>query len=434
MDTHQTRGVISRGGFDETFRRIYKDDPASLCVQRARYEAALQGFEDHFGDRDVRLFSTPGRTEVGGNHTDHNAGHVLAASVDLDVLAVAAPNGSVLVRIWSEGYGPIECSTLDLTIDESRFFTSGAIVTGVLRGLLDRGFAVGGFDAYMTSNVLPGSGLSSSAAFEVCVATILNHLYDDGRVDDVTLAKVSQFAENDFFGKPCGLMDQTTCAVGGFVTIDFEDFENPGIEKVPFEFGASGYSLCVVDTGGDHADLNDDYAALEHEMKSVARALGADVLRRTSKKAVLENLASLRGQVNDRAILRAIHFFDDDEKVLQQVDALQTGDFGRFMDLIVASGLSSFMYCQNIYANAHWQVQGLSIALAVSENVLRGRGAWRVHGGGFAGTIQSFVPDDLLPAYRAAMVAVFGEKSFYELMVRPCGTMEIVPTEPKEKE
>jgi galactokinase len=426
MNAHSIGEALVQGRFDPTFRRIYKDNVDSLHYQRERYIAAVQEFENRFGSGEARLFSTPGRTEVGGNHTDHNAGHVLAASVDLDVLAVAAKNGSDRVRVWSDGYGMIEVSTLDLSIDESRFYTSGSILTGVLRGLLDLGFAVGGFDAFVTSDVLRGSGLSSSAAFEVCMVTVLNHLYNDGAVDDVTCARIAQFAENDYFGKPCGLMDQTTCAVGGFVTIDFEDFVNPGIVKVPFEFARSGYTLCVVDTGGDHADLNEDYTALEHEMKSVARALGADVLRRTSKKAVLDNLATLRGQVNDRAILRAIHFFDDDEKVLQQVDALNDGDFGRFMELIIASGLSSFMYCQNVYANCHWEKQGLSVALAISENVLRGRGAWRVHGGGFAGTIQSFVPEALLPEYRAAMVAVFGEKSFYELMVRPCGTMEIV--------
>ena len=427
MYIQETIDAIDQGKFDATLKAIYKDNSSSQLYQRERYTKAVRQFEGHFGSSDVRLFSTPGRTEVGGNHTDHNAGHVLAASVDLDVLAVAAENDCGQIRVWSDGYGMISVSTTALEVDKNEYYTSQSILTGVLKGLVNAGYTVGGFDAYVTSNVLKGSGLSSSAAFEVCMVTILNHLYNGGAVDDVTNAKISQFSENDYFGKPCGLMDQTTCAVGGFVTIDFWDFENPGITKVPFDFAKSGYTLCVVDTGGDHTDLNEDYAALEHEMKAVARALGADVLRRTSKQAVLGNIAALRKQVNDRAILRAIHFFDDDQKVLGLVDALNANDFSRFMELIIASGLSSFMYCQNIYANSHWQKQGLSVALVMSENILRGRGAWRVHGGGFAGTIQAFVPDDLLPQYRTAMAGVFGEKAFYELMVRPCGTIEVKP-------
>lgn len=425
MRANETMEAIRTGKFDGTLKMIYKDNPASQRYQRERYIEAVRQFAGQFGDADIRLFSTPGRTEVGGNHTDHNAGHVLAASVDLDVLAVAAKTDNGLIRVLSEGYGIVTVPAAGLEPDGSKRYTSASILSGVAMGLLNDGRKIGGFDAYVTSNVLKGSGLSSSAAFEVCMATVLNHLYNEGDVDDVTIAKISQFSENAYFGKPCGLMDQTTCAVGGFVTIDFQDFANPGITKVPFDFASSGFTLCVVDTGGDHADLNEDYTALEHEMKSVAHALGADVLRRTSKQAVLENISTLRGQVNDRAILRAIHFFDDDKKVLEQVDALNANDFGRFLELIIASGLSSFLYCQNIYANSHWQKQGISIALVLSENLLRGRGAWRVHGGGFAGTIQAFVPDDLLGQYRAAMAGVFGEKAFYELMVRPCGAIEV---------
>lgn len=427
MNTLQTIDAILQGRYGGTLRTIYKDNPAVQNFQQARYIDAVKGFAAHFGDADLRLFSTPGRTEVGGNHTDHNAGHVLAASVDLDVLAVAAKTDSGRIRLWSEGYGLIEAPAAVSPVDKAKYYTSESILSGVVAGLAGKGYAIGGFDAYVTSSVLKGSGLSSSAAFEVCIVTILNHLYNDGAVDDVTNAKIAQYAENEYFGKPCGLMDQTTCAVGGFVTIDFWDFDNPGIIRVPFDFARSGFTLCVVDTGGDHAGLNEDYTALEHEMKQVASALGADVLRRTSKQAVLDNIAALRGQVNDRAILRAIHFFDDDQKVLGMVDALNSNDFDRFQQLIIASGLSSFMYCQNVYANAHWQQQGISIALVISENLLRGRGSWRVHGGGFAGTIQAFVPDDLLEEYRAAMSKVFGEKAFYELMVRPCGTIEVKP-------
>lgn len=425
MRTDLFREGLNRDNYDPIFRKIYKDNPRAQNYQRQRYLAAINSFSEKFGQREFRLFSTPGRTEVGGNHTDHNAGHVLAAAVDLDVLAVAGVNNSDEIRVWSEGYGLISVNLHDLAVHKDRYYTSEAIIAGTIKGLADRGFQIGGFDAYITSDVLQGSGLSSSAAFEVCITTILNHLFNQGRIDDVTNARISQYAENEYFGKPCGLMDQTTCAVGGFVEIDFLDFANPGISRVDYDFSRSGYTLCVIDTGGNHADLNDDYAALENEMKSVARVLGKSVLRQTSKDEVLANVEKLRRQVNDRAILRAIHFFDDDRKVLEMVDSLKNGDIDKFLHLITASGHSSFMHCQNVYTNSHWQEQGLAVALMLSENILQGQGAWRVHGGGFAGTIQAFVPDDLLDTYRQQMSSVFGEKSFYELMIRPYGTIEI---------
>jgi galactokinase len=429
MRPKETIDAIKQGRFDKLLRTIYKDDPTSQDYQKERYVETIQRFEHHFGDRDIRLFSTPGRTEVGGNHTDHNAGHVLAASVDLDVLAVAAISDNRRARVCSEGYGMVSVLAESSRPDKEKRFTSESILNGIIQGLLNSGHQVGGFDAYMTSNVLRGSGLSSSAAFEVCVATILNQLYNGGRADDMTIAKIAQFAENEYFCKPCGLMDQMTCAVGGFVTIDFLDFTNQSIHKVPFNFAESGYTLCVVNTGGSHANLNEDYTALELEMKAVANTLGVDVLRCSSKEAVLSNIISLRSRVNDRAILRAFHFFDDDQRVLDEVDALMASNFPLFLDLIVASGRSSFMYCQNVYTNSHWQEQGLSVALIISESILHGRGAWRVHGGGFAGTIQAFVPNDLLGEYRAVMVGTFGEKAFYELMIRPCGTIEVTPGE-----
>jgi len=429
MQIAEMTDAVRKGLFDGSFSTLYKNTPASLDYQRNRYIQAIGAFEKHFGARDARLFSAPGRTEVGGNHTDHNAGHVLAASVDMDVLAVAARAEDARVRVWSDGYGLIEVSAANPTVDPALYGTSAAILLGMLKGLRDAGYMVGGFDAFVTSNVLKGSGLSSSAAFEVCIGTILNYLYNGGRVDAVEIAKIAQFAECAFFGKPCGLMDQTASAVGGFITIDFEDFNNPVIEKVTFDFAASCHALCVVDTGGNHVDLTADYAAIANEMKAVAAALGADVLRRTSCEAVVRNIPELRKKVNDRAILRALHFFGDDARVLQEVASLKAGDFARFKELVVESGRSSFMVLQNAYSTQGWQEQGISLALALSENILKGRGAWRVHGGGFAGTIQAFVPDDLLADYREEMTAVFSPSAFHELMVRPVGAVEVLAHE-----
>ena len=411
---------------DEMFSKLYGSKPGVLDRQKARYLNAIRNFKELYpGKNNIELFSTPGRTEVGGNHTDHNAGRVLAASVDLDVIAIVAFCGEEAIRIKSEGYPQDIVELNDLTPKESEKYTSSALIRGVCARLKELGYSIGGFDAYTTSNVLKGSGLSSSAAFEVLVVTILNYLYNNGAIDDVLNAQIAQYSENNFFGKPCGLMDMTTCAVGGFVTIDFKDFENPVVKKVNFDFAASGFSMVIVDTGGNHADLNEDYTALEHEMKEVARAFGGKVLREFTKHKVLENVPYLRSKVNDRAILRALHFYDDDRRVVEQVTALENNRFDEFMGLIIDSGYSSWMLCQNCYSHRNIEEQGVSIALAITENLLKGKGAWRVHGGGFAGTIQVFVPDDLVKSYLERMKEVFGEKACYELMIRPVGTTRL---------
>jgi galactokinase len=371
------------------------------------------------------LFSSPGRTEVGGNHTDHNAGHVLAAAVNLDILAAVRPNADRIVRVSSEGYAPFEVDLARWEPISEEFFTPKALARGVCGRLHALGATAGGFDACVSGRVPRGSGLSSSAAFEVLVGVIENELYNDGRFDPVTLAQAAQYAENNYFGKPCGLMDQTTCAVGGFVTIDFMDFAHPVVKKVDYDFGASGLTLVIVDTGGDHAGLNDDYAAIEHEMKSVARAFGGDVLREFSKEQVLVNIRFLRTKVNDRAIQRALHFYDDDRRVLEQVDALESGRRDAFLSLVVDSGRSSWMLCQNVYTPKDTDHQEIAVALAMSENLLAGKGAWRVHGGGFAGTIQAFVPTGALPAYMAAIRDVYGSDSCHELAVRPDGACRV---------
>lgn len=319
--------------------------------------------------------------------------------------------------------------TLDLArlepIVEERL-TSAALVRGVAARMKELGYRIGGFDCFTTSTVPHGAGLSSSAAFEVQMCIILNHLYNNGVVDDVTNAQIAQFSENNHFGKPCGLMDQTACAVGGLIQIDFEDFDNPVVDKVEFDFSSQKHVLYLVNTGGSHADLNDDYTALENEMKQTARMLGKPVLRFTSREAMFENLAALRAEAkNDRAILRAYHFFNDSERVCQQTRALRDNDFERFKRLIIESGESSFMYCQDVYSNSVWQEQGIPIGLIIAEDCLRGHGAWRVHGGGFAGTIQAFVPESLCETFESRMEAAFGAGTCHRTMIRPYGTLRL---------
>ena len=380
------------------FSRLYGDAPGTLSSQRERYRSLLANFVSTFPNRErIEIFSSPGRTEVGGNHTDHNAGRILAAAVNLDILMVAAGNDEGVIRIYSEGYSPSVVSLAELDPVEEEKYTAASLIRGVCARFKQLDFKAGGFDAVASSRVPKGSGLSSSAAYEVLIAAILNDLYNQGELHPVLLAQIGQYAENEYFGKPCGLMDQITCAVGGFVTIDFQDFANPLVKKVDYDFASSGYMLVIVDTAGDHAGLNAEYQALEHEMKSVARALGGQVLRQFSLEQLLDQIPSIRGTVSDRAILRAVHFYQDDRRVVEQVEALEAKDFPRFLDLIVESGESSWMLCQNCYTPKSIDVQGITLALAASEALLKGRGAWRVHGGGFAGTIQAFVPDDLLP-------------------------------------
>lgn len=416
------RAAMSVPAADRVFAGLYGETAAA----RRRYLALLDRFSRTFPDKtEAALFSTPGRTEVGGNHTDHNGGHVLAGAVDLDVVAAAAKqNGAV--TICSEGYPPFTVSLSELERRPEELGTSAALVRGVCARFRELGYRLGGFCAVMHSTVLKGSGLSSSAAFEVQIANILNHLYNGGALDPVTQAKIAQYAENEYFGKPCGLMDMSACAAGGLLMIDFQDFEAPLFEQVDFDFADSGCTMVIVDTGGDHADMTDDYIALEHEMKAVARALGREVLRQCTKAQVLENLTALRRQVSDRAILRAIHFFEDDERVLQQAQALRRGDMDAFLRLITASGRSSWELCQNCYSHKHPESQGISIALEVTRDVLRGEGAWRVHGGGFAGTIQAFVPDSLRQTYVQKMTQVFGEGAVFQSRIRREGAMEVL--------
>ncbi|MDR2686898.1 MAG: galactokinase [Oscillospiraceae bacterium] len=416
---------LQNGAFLPDLEKLYGDD-APMQAQRLAGVAAR--FALHFSPdaRDVAVFSAPGRSEIGGNHTDHNRGKVLAAGVNLDVLGVAAKTGQPRVRVKSAGYNPNDVDLATLTPVEAETGHSNAMIRGICAGFAQRGRIVGGFEAATASDVLGGSGLSSSAAFGVLIATMMNHFYNGAEIAPIELARIVQYAENEFVGKPCGLMDQTASAVGGFVAIDFADTARPAVTKLDFDFAGSGHALCIVNTGGSHADLTDDYAAVRREMESVAGTLGAQVLRETSKQALLADLPHVRKQCGDRAILRALHYFAENDRVDAQAAALGRGDFAAFLALIRESGQSSFMYNQNVHTGEMRRWQPVSLALALSESVLGGRGAWRVHGGGFAGTIQAFVPLDLLEEYRRALEGVFGAGSCYVLKVRAQGGVRVI--------
>lgn len=408
-----------------TLDKIYPSD--MLEFQKERYRKVAESFEALYGEKPAYFFSAPGRTEVGGNHTDHNLGRVLAAGVSLDVIAAVVPvSDSNVISVKSEGFSTDTVDADDTEIYEDQKNTSAALIRGMSAGFIKNGHKVGGFKAYMTSNVLKGSGLSSSAAYEVIIGTILNGIYNDGEVSDVEIAKIAQYAENVYFGKPSGLMDQMASSVGGFITIDFKDKDDPVINSIDFDFTKSGHSLCIVDTKGNHADLTPEYAAIPPEMRSVAQFFGKEVLREITKEDVLENISALREKCGDRAVLRSLHFFDDNERVVKESAALNSGDFDEFLRLITESGNSSLAYLQNIFASSAVNEQGLTLALYLAKSVLNGTGACRVHGGGFAGTIQAFVPNDKLDAFKAEMERVFGEGACYVLSVRNCGGTKVI--------
>ncbi len=421
MKVKEMISAIEAGKFDENLKRVYVLDSA-VKEQRDRYVELLNTFGELFGwERDVNVVSAPGRTEVCGNHTDHNNGKVLAASINLDAIAVVSKNDDNIIRVKSQGHRMNLVDLDDLTPSEEKFGDSTALVQGVAAGVKELGFEVKGFDACTTSDVMGGSGLSSSAAFEVLLGSILSYVYNDGKISNVDIAKISQMSENKFFGKPCGLLDQMASSVGTFVTIDFKSVLEPEIKKVDFDFSKSGHTLCIVDTHGNHSDLTDDYAAVRQEMESVANAMGKSVLREISYFDFFKAIPELTEKVNDRAILRAIHFFNENKRVDKAIECLENNDFDGFKQVIIESGRSSYMLNQNVYSPKNPTEQKLSLALAMSEEILKGRGAWRVHGGGFAGTIQAFVPNDMLDEYKSTIESVFGKGSCYVLIIRPVG-------------
>ena len=406
------------------YNNLYSD----IEAQTARMIEAIEKFEEKYGsDRDIYLLSVPGRSEILGNHTDHNHGKVMAGAINRDIISVVAKNDKEQIRFFSEGYHE---SVIGIATSEDsknfRQFTSAALVAGMVRGFCDAGYRVGGFDAYTTTEVLKGSGLSSSAAFEVMIGNILNHLYNGGEVDNKEIAKIAQFSENVYFGKPCGLMDQMACAVGGFVYIDFADEKNPVVNPIRFSLGDHGYSLCIVNTGGSHSNLNDDYASVPAEMKAVAAALGGKVLRGKSKAQLLQIMPKLREEIGDRAILRAMHFLSENDRVESAKAALRAGNIGEFFRNIRASGNSSYKFLQNVYTTQNVREQGLSLALCLTEEFLDTHaGACRVHGGGFAGTIQAFIKNSDVEEYRALMDSVFGKGATMPLFVRPLGATRL---------
>lgn len=391
-----------------------------------RLAEAEKGFLDTFGKMPERFFSAPGRTEIGGNHTDHQHGCVLAAAVDLDIVGAAAKNDTNVIRIFSEGYGMEEISLDALDVVEAEKNTTASLIRGVASKISQMGYTLGGFDMYTVSNVLKGSGISSSAAYEVLVGTTINLLFCDGKLTPVQIAQIGQYAENVYFGKMSGLMDQTASSVGGIVAIDFADNANPVVRKLDFDFGKAGYALCIIDSGADHADLSDEYSAIPLEMKQVAAHFGKDVLREVSLSDFLGDLAAVRAKVGDRALLRAYHFINDNQRAIDEANAVEAGDFAQFLTLVKESGYSSFMYLQNVYVSGAVEHQDVAYALAVCEAALKGKGAYRIHGGGFAGTIQAFVPQDMLENFVEQIENALGKGRCHVLSIRPAGGTELL--------
>ena len=396
----------------------YVMDPKMKSALDAGFAAAFEGAPE-------RYFSAPGRTEIGGNHTDHQRGRVLAGAVNLDTVAAVKLNGTGTIRIQSKGYPLCDVDLENLTPVASEINSTPALIRGVAARFTELGCKVEGFDAYCESTVLPGSGLSSSAAFEVLVGTIINHLFFDGKVSQPQIAMIGQYAENVFFGKPCGLMDQTASAVGNLVTIDFFHKENPVIEPVDFDFASCGHALCIIDSGADHADLTDEYAAIPGEIKAVAAYFGKEVLTQIDEADFYAKLPEIRKACGDRAVMRCIHFYQENARVPQQVAALREGNFDKFLSLVKQSGYSSYMYLQNVIPAGYKAHQDVAVALGLAEHYLKGRGAYRVHGGGFAGTIQAFVPMDMLDEFVAGMDVALGEGACHVLSIRPQGGVEM---------
>lgn len=423
--TGEIKTLLQEKSLDVLLLDIYLDE-SRLDYQRQRYQDALTRYEELFGAGPVSVFSAPGRSEIGGNHTDHQHGEVLAASINLDAIAITAPVEEPVVRVVSDGYEMITVSLEDLAVKEDLKGTTDSLIRGMLEGIRNHGGQIGGFQAYVTSDVLIGAGLSSSAAFETIIGTILSGLYNEMKLSPVDIAIIGQYAENVHFGKPSGLMDQMASSVGSFVHIDFADVAHPVIENVSCDLAKYGYSLCITDTKGSHADLTPDYAAVPAEMRSVAAIFGQELLHGITFDQLLSHASEIREKAGDRAYLRAIHFVTENVRVQEEVKALQEENFAAFLKTVKASGDSSFKYLQNVYTSRDLSHQNVSVALAVSDAVLGENGVSRVHGGGFAGTIQAFVKNEAVAEYKAALDAVFGEGSCSVLMIRKYGGMKVL--------
>ena len=413
---------IQEGTYNDVLKEVYIDE-SRIEKQPQRYVAAIEKFISLYGDQEIEIYSTPGRSEVSGNHTDHQNGEVLAAAINLDIIAVVSKND--VVKVLSDDYDLKPISLDDLSKKEDEVGTSEGLMRGVLARFKELGYAIGGFNGYMTSDVLQGSGLSSSAAFEVMIGTILSGLYNEMKVDPVVIGQVGQYSENVYFGKPCGLMDQSACSVGSLIHIDFKDNSNPVVEKIDNDFSQYGYSLCIVDVHASHADLTPDYAAIPSEMKEVAAYFGKKFLREVSEEGFIKEISNIRHSIGDRAVARALHYFEEDKRVEKITKALKDNDFETFKACIKSSGDSSFKYLQNIYSNNDINNQAVTIALGLSELFLEGHGVSRVHGGGFAGTIQAFVENNYVQEYKKKIEEAFGKHSCHVLKIRKYGAMKV---------
>ncbi len=422
---NEVKDKLSNGMFDERIKAIYVDHDR-VKYNRERYVNAILHFEGLFPEeKEIEIYSAPGRSEVCGNHTDHQNGVVLATSINLDAIAIVAKTDDNAIRLVS-GEFPMEVIDVDdVEKRDSELETTTSLIRGVVAGLKQAGYKTGGFKAYVTSDVLMGAGMSSSAAFEGLIGTILSGLYNDMGVSSEEIAQIGQYAENKYFGKPCGLMDQMACCVGGMIYIDFCK-DKPVVKTVESNFEEAGLSLCIVDTKGSHADLTPDYAAVPNEMGLVAKSLGKERLRDVSEEKFYKNIPALRKKLSDRAVLRAIHFFMEEKRVDEAFNMLKASDYAGFLEVIRRSGDSSAKFLQNIYSPRDVDTQNVTVALAVSESVIGNAGVCRVHGGGFAGTIQAFVKDEAVAGYKAAIEAVFGKDSCNVLKIRPYGGIKVL--------
>lgn len=417
---------LQNGDLDDAIKELYVTDDASC--QRERYMSVINGYADIFGDaEEIALFSAPGRTEIGGNHTDHQHGCIIAGSVNLDVIAAVSFNNENIVRIKSKGYPMDEVSLDDLEIHKEEYDKAISLIRGVLKKISSMGYEIKGFNAYTESNVMKGSGLSSSAAFEVLIGTIVNNLCANNEISPVEIAKIGQFAENVYYNKPSGLLDQMASSVGAVVAVDFKDNDAPVVRKVDFNLSDYDHSLCIIDSGADHADLTHEYAAVTEEMRLVSEFFGKKFLREVSKSDFMANIKDIRKAVNnDRAILRAIHYFNDSDRAVAETEAVEKGDFTEFCKLNRESGRSSFMYLQNVYASSMPKSQAVSLTLALCDEILGDKGSFRVHGGGFAGTVQAFVPNDMVDEFKSKIESVLGEGMCHILSIRPVGGYRLI--------
>lgn len=424
MDTKKMMEFIESGALDEKLIDIYVD-AEQLEYQKKRYIDIIAKFECHYGQGEVQIFSAPGRSEIGGNHTDHQHGKVLACAINRDAIGVVRPMDGE-IRLISDGSEEYVVDISNLEIKEEEKGTTISLIKGVLAGFQERNYKIGGFRAYITSDVLIGSGVSSSAAFETLIGSILSGLYNEMSISSTDIAIIGQYAENVYFGKPCGLMDQMACSTGSLVYIDFKDPKAPVVERIPFDMESYGYSLCITDTKGSHADLTDEYAAVPEEMKRVARCFGKEVLVDVSFKELLEKMSEIREKTSDRCVLRALHFLAENKRVEKEVAALKEGNLVDFFANVKASGDSSYKYLQNVYSVKDVHQQNVSVALALSEAVLEDKGVCRVHGGGFAGTIQAFVKNEAVKEYQGYMNQIYGAGSCSVFKIRNYGGVLVV--------